>query len=325
MKNQKKYQIFLSSTYLDLIEERETAVEAIVKMGHIPAGMELFKAGKSQWQTITKWIDESDIYVLILGGRYGTLNEIEGKSYTQLEYEYALLQGKPVFALVLTKEMLDEKLKKNNDTEILEQTNIEKYKKFKKKVESKIVKYINDIKDIKIELPDNVRELENTCHLEGWSKGNSTEEIFKHMKQNIELLEENKKLKEKIFQLENKLQKSKDIGILKSGLSYLEMKEILEKTEIEISAKLLGKEKEEKFNLLNLFQKYISQLSAGVNNSYGINEISSFIFWKIASPIASYGLAVTKKGTGNVKWSIITLNDEGKKFYSFLQNQKFSN
>ena len=41
----KKLQVFVSSTYTDLIEERQAAVEAILDAGHIPAGMELFKAG----------------------------------------------------------------------------------------------------------------------------------------------------------------------------------------------------------------------------------------------------------------------------------------
>lgn len=59
----KKLQVFVSSTYTDLIEERQAAVEAILDAGHIPAGMELFKAGKSQMKTIRKWIDESDIYI----------------------------------------------------------------------------------------------------------------------------------------------------------------------------------------------------------------------------------------------------------------------
>lgn len=54
----KKLQVFVSSTYTDLIEERQAAVEAILDAGHIPAGMELFKAGnESQLKTIYKWID----------------------------------------------------------------------------------------------------------------------------------------------------------------------------------------------------------------------------------------------------------------------------
>lgn len=98
----KKLQVFVSSTYTDLIEERQAAVEAILDAGHIPAGMELFKAGnESQLKTIYKWIDQSDVYMLILGGRYGSIENKTGKSYTQLEYEYALSKGIPVFAVVL--------------------------------------------------------------------------------------------------------------------------------------------------------------------------------------------------------------------------------
>lgn len=69
----KKLQVFVSSTYTDLIEERQATVQAILDAGHIPAGMELFKAGKSQINTIRKWIDESDVYIVILGGRYGAI------------------------------------------------------------------------------------------------------------------------------------------------------------------------------------------------------------------------------------------------------------
>ncbi|HYI02988.1 DUF4062 domain-containing protein [Hyalangium sp.] len=66
----RKLQVFISSTYIDLKEERQSAVEAILESGHIPAGMELFAAGdKSQLETIRRWIDDSDVYLLILGGR----------------------------------------------------------------------------------------------------------------------------------------------------------------------------------------------------------------------------------------------------------------
>ncbi|MDD5007450.1 MAG: DUF4062 domain-containing protein [Syntrophorhabdaceae bacterium] len=41
----KKLQVFISSTYSDLKAERQSAVDAVLKAGHIPAGMELFAAG----------------------------------------------------------------------------------------------------------------------------------------------------------------------------------------------------------------------------------------------------------------------------------------
>jgi len=55
MAAKKKLQVFVSSTYLDLKNERQAAVEAILKAGHIPAGMELFAAGnESQFETIRR-------------------------------------------------------------------------------------------------------------------------------------------------------------------------------------------------------------------------------------------------------------------------------
>lgn len=126
----KKYQIFVSSTYVDLIDERQAAVEAILKAGHIPAGMELFTASnQSQWTIIQKWIDESDIYMLILGGRYGSIEPNSGLSYTELEYNYALAQNKPLFAVIMKDEALDNKVKQSGRC-VLESDNPQKIKRF---------------------------------------------------------------------------------------------------------------------------------------------------------------------------------------------------
>lgn len=74
--NIKKYQIFISSTYKDLIEEREEAVKAILLMDNIPSGMEMFSAlDNEQFEVIKKVIDLCDYYVLIIGKKYGTINK----------------------------------------------------------------------------------------------------------------------------------------------------------------------------------------------------------------------------------------------------------
>ena len=101
----RKYQVFVCSTYEDLKQERQAAVEAILKAGHIPAGMELFTAAsESQMQVIRRWIDESDIFMLILGGRYGTIEPSSGLSYVETEFNYARESGKPFFSVVLSDE-----------------------------------------------------------------------------------------------------------------------------------------------------------------------------------------------------------------------------
>ena len=113
----KRLQVFVSSTFNDLKNERQAAVEAILSAGHIPAGMELFTAGdESQMEVIKQWIDESDVYLLILGGRYGSVEPKTGKSYTQLEYEYALGLGKPLFACVVNEAALEESVKQYGTT-----------------------------------------------------------------------------------------------------------------------------------------------------------------------------------------------------------------
>jgi Domain of unknown function (DUF4062) len=97
---EKRYQVFVSSTYKDLQEERQQVMQALLELDCIPAGMELFPAADDdQWSLIKKVIDDCDYYMAILGGRYGSIGK-DGKSYTQMEYEYAVSKGKPVIAFL---------------------------------------------------------------------------------------------------------------------------------------------------------------------------------------------------------------------------------
>ncbi len=175
----KKLQVFISSTYIDLIDERQSAVQAVLESGHIPAGMELFKAGNlSQLETIKKWINDCDVYMLILGGRYGSIESNSGKSYTQLEYEYALSQNIPVFAVILTDSFL---LRKSSSLgkSVYEQDNPSLYEKFKEQVMSKIIKFVDDEKDIKIAIFATIQEFINDYKLDGWIRGDYDYENLK--------------------------------------------------------------------------------------------------------------------------------------------------
>lgn len=103
MTTTRKYTIFISSTYLDLVDERQEIVRACLEMGHIPIGMEMFSAAnETQWDVIRRTIDTSDYYVLILAERYGSTIDGEGGiSYTEKEYDYAVSRGVPVLGFVL--------------------------------------------------------------------------------------------------------------------------------------------------------------------------------------------------------------------------------
>lgn len=196
----KKLQVFISSTYKDLQDERQSAVEAILSSNNIPAGMELFKAGNSsQWETIKRWINDSDIYMLILGGRYGSIEPTSKKSYTHLEYEYAISQNIPVFATVLSDSFLADKVKNGQKTDdIYEHDNKALYKEFKELVMSKMVKSVDDCKDIKLAIHESISELKEEYDFEGWTRGINDSSYRNLVEQNSKLIQENKELNEQL-------------------------------------------------------------------------------------------------------------------------------
>lgn len=96
----RRYQVFVSSTYLDLRQEREEVIRALLELDCIPAGMELFPASdEERWELIRRVIDDCDYYIVIVGGRYGSMDE-EGISYTEREYDYAISKSIPVLGFV---------------------------------------------------------------------------------------------------------------------------------------------------------------------------------------------------------------------------------
>jgi len=115
----KKYQIFISSTYDDLKEERAAVIETVLRLGHIPLGMEAFTAtSRKQMELIEKAIDLSDYYILIIGDRYGSIYK-DDISFTETEYNYALATNKPVISFIKKRPVAlkeNEKVKKKFKT-----------------------------------------------------------------------------------------------------------------------------------------------------------------------------------------------------------------
>ena len=100
-----KYQIFVSSTFQDLRTERDAVTKAILEMGHIPVGMEMFSAAdEQQWQLIARQIESSDYHVVVLAHRYGSV--IGTMSYTEREYEHAIASRVPVLGFIIDESAL---------------------------------------------------------------------------------------------------------------------------------------------------------------------------------------------------------------------------
>jgi hypothetical protein len=167
----RKLQIFLSSTYEDLIDHRLAAMEAILAAGHIPAAMEQFAPGdETAWEKIKAWIDESDAFILILGGRYGSMEPISGKSYVQLEYEYAVETKKPFFAIVVSNMHHEQRVREVGLT-VDERENQQRYKEFRAIVEKRLCGFWNDKKDIKAVVFQKLPEWAQRADLIGWVRG----------------------------------------------------------------------------------------------------------------------------------------------------------
>jgi hypothetical protein len=97
---ERRYQVFVSSTFKDLEDERRAVMQALLELNSFPAGMELFPASTDdQWTLIQRVIDDCDYYLVIVGGRYGSM-DAQGISYTEKEYDYAVQSKKTVLGFV---------------------------------------------------------------------------------------------------------------------------------------------------------------------------------------------------------------------------------
>ena len=176
----KKYQVFVSSTYEDLQEERKAVMESLLQMNCFPVGMEYFNASdESQWDVIKQLIDECDYYVLIVAGRYGSVEESTGKSYTQKEYEYAVSKGVPVISF-LHKEpdsLPKSKTEQNKESET-------KLNAFKEDVQKRLCKYWTSADNLASQVVLSLNGLIKSKPRVGWVKADqmnaeSSKEILK--------------------------------------------------------------------------------------------------------------------------------------------------
>lgn len=192
---EKRYQVFVSSTFMDLEKEREIAVQTLMKMDCIPSGMELFPAADiEQFEFIKKVIDDCDYYLLIIGGKYGSMTE-EGVSYTEKEYEYALEKGIKVIAFLhKSPEELPAK-----DSETTTET-IEKLNKFRNKVsKGRLVEFWENKDQLAGMVALGITSLKKMYPAIGWVRANQTS--------SIESLGEINSLRKKNNELEEQLKK----------------------------------------------------------------------------------------------------------------------
>ncbi len=189
----KRYQVFVSSTYTDLIEERQVVMQTLMENDCIPAGMELFPAAdEDQFEFIKRIIDDCDYYLIIIGGRYGSL-AADGLSFTEKEYDYAISRGLKVIALVHSNsdQITVGKSEKDKKSKI-------KLEKFRVKVcKGRMVKFWNDKNQISGILSPSLSKTIKLFPAVGWVRANQVA--------SIEILEEINQLRKQKEDLEDKI------------------------------------------------------------------------------------------------------------------------
>jgi Domain of unknown function (DUF4062) len=164
----RKYQVFVSSTYLDLIEARQQVMYALLGQDCIPSGMELFPASNtSQWELIKGVIAECDYYIVVIGCRYGSPGPENNKSYTQMEYEYAALMQKPVIAFVHSNpsSLLDPKHPETTEA-------LDRLKEFRKLVSLRMYKPWTTPDNLASGVVQSLTKLMRDNPAPGWIRGN---------------------------------------------------------------------------------------------------------------------------------------------------------
>lgn len=316
----RKLQVFISSTYLDLIEERQAAVSAILKAGHIPAGMELFTAGdKSQLDTINSWIDESDVYMLILGGRYGAVEPTSNISYTELEFDYAVSQNKPMFSVVIKDDALEGKVRAHG-THFSEKENPKELKLFRAKVLSRISSFFEDMKDIKLCVHETLADYSTNRELSGWVSGSEIVDSKPLMEEINKLSSENTELKEKVSQLEHRLATTPAPNKEDSAKFY-ELEKLLSKTNIKLPKNITEGDQELEISLLKAFDVAKDDLVTGITNNRGMSDYQQFIFFNISPKLQIHGLVENEKVAG-VQYRRCYVTPLGLRFLSYLEKSK---
>ena len=98
------WRIFVSSTKEDLIPYREAVETVLTGMEHIPLGMEYFVSSPDSPIVCLATVRRSQLYIVIVGMRYGSIEEGSGKSFTELEYDEAVKNKIPVLAFIIDEE-----------------------------------------------------------------------------------------------------------------------------------------------------------------------------------------------------------------------------
>ena len=199
---EKKYQVFISSTYSDLIDERRKILDILLMADCIPAGMEAFVATDvEQFEVIKKVIDLCDYYVLIIGKRYGSVSPSTGLSYTEMEYEYAKQQKIPVLVFAI-----DETVELPVDKTEVDPDRVEALKRFRQNaMTNRLASVWKTPDELTAALAISIMRAKNEIERPGWQRAVDYDEATL-LRDIMNLQKENTQLQKNLSSVKEELQ-----------------------------------------------------------------------------------------------------------------------
>lgn len=270
---EKIYRVFISATFEDLKDERQKVIKTLLDLDdYIPVTMEYFPASNDdQWTLIKKRLDKCDYYILIIAGRYGTINNDTEKSYTHMEYEYACKKKIPIISFVHKYPGKLEADKCEKD-----EKNRKKLEEFKKEIYKKMIKEWESSSELTNAIAPGLKELIRNFPRTGYI---TAREVERFEKVNKKLEEKVEELKEKIKKLEEENNKEKNEEVrIKKALKELE-------NEYELKCNFREDKKKEDFKtsltLKDIFLFLAFKLKESCNEKSIYEKIAEFIKNKI--------------------------------------------
>lgn len=269
----KRYQVFVSSTFEDLKVERSKIMQTLLQMKCLPSGMEMFPAlDEDQWGYIKRSIDDCDYYILVIAGRYGSVDSTN-ISYTEKEFDYAVSRKKPVLALLHEnpENITLSKIEKNHDRR-------KSLEVFRQKVKTgRLIKTWKSADDLSAQVVLGMMKTIERFPAHGWVKGDQVPNE-KSLEDIIRITRENELLREKVSALESGSSNFGGNKMLTDHTSEYKLADLNEALKLE--AILVDKVIKLETNWKEIFVIVGQQIEVSTDEYYLKKEVDRFILEK---------------------------------------------
>lgn len=298
----KRYQIFVSSTSMDLRDERTKVFQTLMEMGCLPARIKLSPtADEEQWSFVERVIDDCDYSLVILGDRYRSLTS-EGIRSTERAYDYAVGRGIKVIAMI-------HEPPEQSPVGTIDRSpeTVEALSRLRDKVsKGSLVKRWTQADQLPALVALSLSKTIKTYPAVGWARATASTEVL------AELNEAGKRIKEleaKVAKLKGELQAR--AAAKYEGRTFKELVRVLAGIEVDFQ---WNDGSTAKSNLGDSLISLADMLVLGVSNEKHRTKNEREVFFKVAQPLLVYGLAELLPAPKDVSWQRIGLTAAGRHF-----------